>query len=64
VLGRIVATLSTGRQPAGVHRLFWQPAALPAGRYLLRLQTSDRTESRWLLYITQVVTYFKAQEIL
>ncbi|BBM69795.1 glycosyl hydrolase 53 family protein [Rhodothermus marinus] len=53
VLGRIVATLSTGRQPAGLHRLFWQPAALPTGRYLLRVQTSDRTESRWLFYIPE-----------
>lgn len=39
VLGRRVAILTDGMHGAGVHTITWDAATLPAGRYLLRLES-------------------------
>ena len=39
VLGRRVATLLSGRLPAGAHTIAWDAEGLPGGVYVYRLQT-------------------------
>ena len=41
LLGREVAVVSDGRQPAGEQTLSWSPPALSAGLYVVRLTTAD-----------------------
>lgn len=49
ILGRRVALLAEGWQPAGPREVVWRPGALPSGVYLLRLQVGTTTLSRTLL---------------
>lgn len=51
VLGREVATLVSGEQEAGTHRVEWNAAGLPSGVYLYRLEANGFTEARKLLLI-------------
>ena len=45
VQGREVAVLADGRLAAGAHEATFEAGALPAGVYLWRLSTGDRTET-------------------
>jgi hypothetical protein len=45
-LGRRVATLLDWQLPAGFHRISWTPAGLPAGTYIIALQSGTYTASR------------------
>jgi hypothetical protein len=46
VLGREVAVLLDGPQPAGPRGVTWDPAGLPAGLYVVRLTTADGSTVR------------------
>ncbi|SHK80003.1 Ig-like domain-containing protein [Rhodothermus profundi] len=49
LLGQEVARLLDGPVPAGTHRIRWSVTHLPAGLYLLRLEGSQRTDTRSLV---------------
>ena len=46
VLGRRVAELEQGWRPAGEHTAIWNAAAIPAGRYWIRLRVRGQVFSR------------------
>ncbi len=48
IAGRRVGSLGRSVQPAGLHRLRWEPTGLPSGVYFCRLQTGDRAMARAL----------------
>lgn len=48
-LGRRVAVLTDARMEAGTHLVRWEPGLLPAGVYVLRLQTPSTRVSRPIL---------------
>lgn len=49
VLGREVALLAEGTQPAGAHRVLWDASALASGVYLVRLETAGASLARRVL---------------
>ncbi len=51
VLGREVAVLEAGQQPAGSATVRWNTSALPAGVYFVRLVSDGRTATRKILII-------------
>jgi hypothetical protein len=51
VLGREVVVLVDERQPAGVHRLRFDAAALPSGIYIYRLHLGGRTHTQRMTLI-------------
>jgi arabinogalactan endo-1,4-beta-galactosidase len=50
VLGQVVTTLLKAKQGAGKYHLVWRPDALPAGTYLLRLQTWQDSATYGVIY--------------
>lgn len=46
ISGRLVEQLLTGEQPAGRHRLSWNPSAVDAGVYFLRLEADGVSDTR------------------
>jgi len=57
VLGRRVATLASGMQPAGVHRVTWTGAdsrgrTVASGTYIYTLRTPNRLMSRTMVLLT------------
>lgn len=51
VLGREVAVLAAGRQPAGTGSVEWATGGLPAGVYFIRLVSDNRTATRKVLVV-------------
>jgi photosystem II stability/assembly factor-like uncharacterized protein len=51
VLGRVVATLVTGRREAGTTRVRWDAAGMPSGVYFARLTTPAATLCRKMLLL-------------
>ncbi|MEP0545295.1 MAG: YCF48-related protein [Rhodothermales bacterium] len=51
VLGRRVARLLSGLQPAGHHEVRWDAAGLPSGTYLVRLSTDAAAATRRVLLV-------------
>lgn len=50
-LGREVAVLLDGRQPAGAREVAWDVAGLPAGLYVVRLEAGGRSLSQTLTLV-------------
>lgn len=50
-LGREVAVLMDGTQPAGDHRVHWEATGLPAGVYLYRLEAGGHAQTRRALLV-------------
>lgn len=50
-LGREVATLVDGEQPAGLHTLYWNARNLPSGVYVYQIVVGSFTESKRMLLI-------------
>lgn len=44
--GRRLATLAEGTRPAGAHEEAWDPGALPAGTYVVRLRAGGTVQAR------------------
>ena len=51
LLGREVASLVNGEQPAGYKSVTWNAANVPSGIYFYRMQTKEFTQSRKLLLL-------------
>lgn len=51
LMGRVVATVLTGRRNAGLHHVPWYPRALPAGVYVVRLQAGGGGHTRRLVHM-------------
>jgi hypothetical protein len=51
VLGREVAVLVDGPQPAGRHAVTWEAGPLPSGLYVYRLDAGRHTETRTMLLV-------------
>jgi len=49
--GRLVKRLLDGQQPGGERRLSWRPADLPAGEYVLRLQSGRGSDVKKLVHL-------------
>jgi hypothetical protein len=51
ILGRKVATLVSGPQQPGPHRVVWDGGEYPSGIYFYRLKTNDFVETKKMLLI-------------
>ena len=51
VLGRQVATLVDGAQPAGRHEVVFDTERLPSGLYVYRLTAGQKVQTRRLLLV-------------
>ena len=51
LLGREVATLVSGRKPAGRYTVEFDGSGLPSGTYLYRLETEDRLETKRMILL-------------
>jgi len=51
ILGRKVATLVSGPQQAGPHRVVWDGGEYPSGIYFYRLKTNDFVETKKMLLL-------------
>ncbi len=49
--GRMLRRLASGEHAQGVHRIAWRPDGLPAGTYILRLDTPEAMRAAKLLII-------------
>ena len=51
VLGQKIATLFSGLQTSGLHKIKWNASSLPSGLYFYRLKAGSYCQTRRMLYI-------------